>query len=467
MVPSPGPGLDDALKLTAVRLVLPEDVRLPFPGPTAIGASWFLLRGIEVSNVRCQDVKFSRDPRHVTLQLPVSKTDPEAKGCARTHCCICYKSREPLCVYHALLDIVMALQKGQAFRPEAYLFRTEGRMPTARQVTALAKCCAITLGQESLDDWHAGALDRWAQHSFRVAGAQFLARCGIDVAVFPIVQGDKVRRGDDWLRSGHNSTVWASDTPPYMGASTIIAAVRYCAHESVPHLAAVDHEGAYRALPVRDPAECCTVLPGDSEGSVWQHNVLPFGATSSVWAYLRVADAICFLSIVLLFLAAAHFLDDFFMIEGLEIAPAGFRSFQDIHAALGFRMKKAKEKPPAARQTLLGVDWSVNRGHIHASAGTDRVQKIQQMISDTLTSGEMSQQAASKLAGKLNFATSWVFGQVGKALLKPLYSRQKGLPGSSVLSKQLRVALQEIQGVLPVLKPVQLPLQLNSQAVSI
>ena len=180
-----------------------------------------------------------------------------------------------------------------------------------------------------------------------------------------------------------------------------------------------------------------------------------------------MADAICFLSIVLLFLAAAHFVDDFFMIEGLETAPAGFRSFQDIHAALGFRMKKAKEKPPAARQTLLGVDWSVNRDHIQASAGTDRVQKIQQMISDILTSGEMSQQAASKLAGKLNFVKSWVSGQVGKALLKALYSRQKGLPGSSALSKQLRVALQEIQGVLPVLKPVQIPLQLNSQAVSI
>ena len=103
-----------------------------------------------------QDVTFSQDPRQVTLQLPRSKT-------------------------------VIALQKGQAFRPEAYLFGTEGRMPTARQVTALAKCCAITLGQESLDDWHAGALDRWAQHSFRVAGAQFLARCGIDVAVIQLI----------------------------------------------------------------------------------------------------------------------------------------------------------------------------------------------------------------------------------------------------------------------------------------
>ena len=34
-----------------------------------------------------------------------------------------------------------------------------------------------------------------------------------------------------------------------------------------------DHEGAYCALPVRDPAECCAVLPSNSEGSVWQRNV--------------------------------------------------------------------------------------------------------------------------------------------------------------------------------------------------
>ena len=143
------------------------------------------------------------------------------------------------------------------------------------------------------------------------------------------------------------------------------------------------------------------MLPGEPEGSVWQHNVLPFGATSSVWAYLRVADAICFLSIVLLLLAAAHFVDDFFMIEGAHVAMLGFRSFQDIHSALGFRMKKAKEKPPAAEQ--VGV-----REYVQASAGTDRIHKIQQMIAGILESGEMSQQTAAKLAGKLNFITSWV-----------------------------------------------------------
>ena len=38
---------------------------------------------------------------------------------------------------------------------------------------------------------------------------------------FPILQWKKVRRGDDWRRSFHNSTVWASDSP-YQGAPNIL-----------------------------------------------------------------------------------------------------------------------------------------------------------------------------------------------------------------------------------------------------
>ncbi|CAE7206162.1 ftsH [Symbiodinium natans] len=179
--------LDETLKAVANRLRIPTDLRLPFMGPTAVAASWFLLRGIEISNVQCRDVTFQCELYQVTLQLPVSKVDTEAKGCARTHCCVCRGGRQTLCVFHALLDIVTALRSRQAWRPEAYLFGCEGLMPTARQVSTLARCCAVALGQASLDEWSSGALDRWAQHSFRVAGAQFLARSGVDVAVIQLI----------------------------------------------------------------------------------------------------------------------------------------------------------------------------------------------------------------------------------------------------------------------------------------
>ena len=204
---------DAALQEVAAHAGVPQDARLPFMGATAVSASWFLLRGIEISNVQCRDVTFRSDLRQVTVQLPVSKVDQEAKGCSRTHCCICSPTHTPtclastppalmftplqkcsckqgherLCVFHALLNVVVDLRKKQAFRPEAYLFGNRGQMPTARQISVLAKCCAVALNQVSLDEWHSGALDRWAQHSFRVAGAQFLARAGIDVAVIQLI----------------------------------------------------------------------------------------------------------------------------------------------------------------------------------------------------------------------------------------------------------------------------------------
>ena len=113
----------------------------------------------------------------------------------------------------------------------------------------------------------------------------------------------------------------------------MISQLRYVATTGQPRLFAVDHEGAYRSLPVRKPSECCTILPGDP-AAVWMHQVLPFSSSGSVWSYIRVADALCFLSIVLLWLAAAHFVDDFFGCERLESADHGFQGFQGIRASI-------------------------------------------------------------------------------------------------------------------------------------
>ena len=45
-----------------------------------VTASWFLLRGIELANVECQDVSFNKERREVSLKLPVSKTDVRLRG---------------------------------------------------------------------------------------------------------------------------------------------------------------------------------------------------------------------------------------------------------------------------------------------------------------------------------------------------------------------------------------------------
>ena len=58
--------------------------------------------------------------------------------------------------------------------------------------------------------------------------------------------------------TGSGRTVSVGDSPPYLGAPTVVAALLF----------AVDHEGAYRPLPVRDRHECGVIIPGALSPSV-------------------------------------------------------------------------------------------------------------------------------------------------------------------------------------------------------
>ncbi|CAE7760192.1 unnamed protein product, partial [Symbiodinium necroappetens] len=156
---------------------------------------------------------------------------------------------------------------------------------------------------------------------------------------FPVVQQDKVRRADDWRRSGHNSTVFVLDSPPYAGTQTVLTSVQAAADFGRPVLAALDHDGAYRALPVRNPDECFVFVPSEKGPEVFQHLVLPFGGTGSVWAYLRIADVICLITLVLAYIPASHFVDDFYFSEPDKTADSAFECFCQLQSLLG-RLEK-------------------------------------------------------------------------------------------------------------------------------
>ncbi|CAE7265094.1 DNMT3A [Symbiodinium sp. CCMP2592] len=272
---------------------------------------------------------------------------------------------------------------------------------------------------------------------------------------FAVVQNDKVRRADDWLRSLHNSTISAADTPPYLGGPTVVGGALQCSEtfDEPVLLGAIDHEGAYRSLPVREPTECGLVMPGESP-SLWAHNALPFGSVGSVWAYLRVADVVSFLTITLLLMFAAHYVDDFFSLERSRTALSGFAVFQAFHRVLGFRMKEEKSKEPRFAQTLLGIEWTLTAEAILASPGARRVEKLVQTINEFLSRGRISASECSQLTGKLCFTCTWVFNHVGRMLLQPLYQRQHhGSPGSSPLTPRLQQALHQLRDLLPRLQP--------------
>ena len=170
----------------------------------------------------------------------------------------------------------------------------------------------------------------------------------------------------------------------------------------------------------------------------------------------------------MLWLAAAHFVDDFFGCEGDLLSHTGFHSFQHLRRTLGYKMKEAKAQPPAADITLLGVDWEIRSTEVRASPGAARVQKLLKTIGEILQQDRLTQEQAAKLAGKLGFVSSWMFGSVGKPFLRPLFVRQHATAASPLgLSRSLKASLVAITKLLRHLKPVSIPLQPSQARVSV
>ena len=105
-----------------------------------------------------------------------------------------------------------------------------------------------------------------------------------------------------------------------------------------------------------------------------------FGDTQCSRSEPQLQSGRTFLAVAMLMLLSSHFVDDFYLCEPQEHAQQAFECFSRIHSSLGFKMKEAKSKPPAASITLLGVCWEISPDSVRASAGPESVHKLLQWI---------------------------------------------------------------------------------------
>ena len=130
----------------------------------------------------------------------------------------------------------------------------------------------------------------------------------------------------------------------------------------------------------RDPDECFVFVPSETGPEVFQHLVLPFGGTSSVWAYLRVADIICLITLALAYIPASHFVDDFYFGEPAYTAESAFECFCMLQSLFGFTMKESKAQKPCSKSILLGVLWEILEQTIQAGPSQGRLEKLHTLI---------------------------------------------------------------------------------------
>ena len=161
----------------------------------------------------------------------------------------------------------------------------------------------------------------------------------------------KIRRGEDWRRSGHNQACHMTDQP-YHHTPAQFTAVH---HQTQPLVWGHDHDGAYRQLPLDNPAVAYVLLITPDGPTLWHHHVLLFGSAASVWAYNRFGDMLTAIARTLACIPVLHYVDDYGSIEPNHFAESSFHTFEQLNSLLGFHMKPSKRQPPAHRQRIQGV----------------------------------------------------------------------------------------------------------------
>ena len=144
---------------------------------------------------------------------------------------------------------------------------------------------------------------------------------------FSVKQIDKVRRCEDFRRSGHNATVTAFDTPHHHD-------VRMLAEFG---LAQSEESNEVMAFPaVRGTIDSCYCILQTPDGAVvLRHHALTFGSTGSVWCFNQAADGVMFLARRLLAVPICHYVDDFISIEPNLVVDSGYKQFTRLMRVLG------------------------------------------------------------------------------------------------------------------------------------
>ena len=265
---------------------------------------------------------------------------------------------------------------------------------------------------------------------------------------FPYVQhrtatSYRVRPIDDATASGLNLAVATQERMRMAGLASLLDAVSFIAEnfrdwgdDGVPLIAKGDHAQAYRQWPVHPddmPLLVCLVWD-DSVGHAggfraYAHKALPFGAFGAVWGYTRVAASVNHPLRRIFSVPQYAYVDDFHRASPARWAALHEWVFQELHTMLGIPLKESKNQGPAAVLDLLGLDVLSTPRWAGLRLTAKRRAALSDVVDAALRAQRLSKRDAAKLGGQLGFATSAMFGRVGRAYASPVSAHAGGWSG--------------------------------------
>ena len=272
---------------------------------------------------------------------------------------------------------------------------------------------------------------------------------------------------DDFSVSGINDTASSHNKVDLHMVDTFAAVIREffkrcAAEDKASSLVAktYDLKSAYRQVPIRQDHLCfsyfCIYNVESDKAEVYQLLTLPFGATHSVYSFLRLARMLYTICTRQLFLLTTNFYDDYILASLPNSVESAKNSMELVFLLTGWNFDRDGKKATSFGTVCkaLGVQFNLASSgeRILAVCNTEqRIQDLTAMLRATIEAGELCKQDALVLRGKLGFADSFLHGRLGLLVLKQLaehaYGRTSKL--SHELSLGLLVMKQRLELAIP------------------
>ena len=253
---------------------------------------------------------------------------------------------------------------------------------------------------------------------------------------FGLKQRDKVRLIDDYSDSGVNSCVTCSEAPALHTVDT--AAAVLCHWFSTRNSASkptelevrtFDLKSAYRQIGLhregREHGYVAVYCPQEQTSVFFQSLVLPFGATRSVHAFLRLSRAVWWLGVKLLSIVWTNFYDDFIVFSSPGLTSNTSSSVSSLLKLLGWIFatsgKKASPFGPSCKALGIVFDMKLSSLGVAELANTgERVTELCELLTSVIDAGWISGSQARRLHGRMVFADAQIFGRTGKRCMQVL-----------------------------------------------
>ena len=284
---------------------------------------------------------------------------------------------------------------------------------------------------------------------------------------FGIKQGSgdklKVRLIDDFSASGVNSTVQV-DSNAKLHTLDVVAALCMELLRRAPNKKwlgkTVDLSAAYRPLAVSPRSRWVSFIavfdPSSRTPKIYAMRALPFGASRSVYGFLRVAHSLWWLGCKALKLAWSNFFDDFVTLARVGECKSVAITIDQFFKLLGWAVSSGdKDLPFAETFKALGIEIDLTaweRNVVRFANTEQRAAELSCKITEVLHAGRLSVPDALSLRGRMQFTNAQLWGRSSKLCLNSVTNHAYAGNGQEISSDLVRY-LQLFKSCLVAARP--------------